>query len=159
MSARALKLKPIARRLMCMNTRLPWLAFVACLPLTAIADDLRVAQLEQEVRRLERSVQALSRRLDELQRPNFATERPAAPVAAAPQVEDGWIDAGKWKRVKPGMSELEVIALLGPPTSMREEDGGHLLLYALELSSSGFLGGSVTLRNRAVVRVQTPVLR
>lgn len=136
-----------------------WLALVACLPFGAIADDLRVAQLEQEVRRLERQVQALSRRLDEVQRPSFAPERPASPAGPTPPASDAWIDAGKWRRVKAGMSELEVIALLGPPTSMREEDGGRVLLYALEVSGSGFLGGSVTLRNRAVVRVQTPVLR
>lgn len=142
-----------------MNPFRPWLALVACLPLGAIADDLRVSQLEQEVRRLERQVQALSRRLDEVQRPSFTTERPLTRAAAAPTPGDAWIDADKWGRVKPGMSELEVIALLGPPTSLRDEDGARVLLYALELSSSGFLGGSVTLRNRAVVRVQTPVLR
>jgi hypothetical protein len=137
----------------------PLLALLACLPLTATADDLRVTQLEQEIRRLERQVMALSRRVDELQRPVFAQERPAAPAAAAPPTGVEWIDAAKWRRVKPGMSELDVIALLGPPTSMRQDGGERSLLYALEVGASGFLGGSVTLRNRAVVRVETPILR
>jgi hypothetical protein len=140
----------------------PWLALLACLPLTAIADDLRVSQLEQEVRRLERQVLAMSRRLDELQRPSFTPERRAAPtsgVATAPAPGDGWLDAAKWNRVKPGMAELDVIGLLGPPTSMREESGERVLLYALEVGTSGFLGGSVTLRDRVVTGVQTPVLR
>lgn len=137
----------------------PWLALLACLPLSATANDLRVSQLEQEIRRLERQVLALSRRLDEMQRPSFTTERPAAPPAAAPPSSTEWIDAAKWRRVKPGMSELEVIGLLGPPTSMREENGERALLYALEVGTSGFLGGSVTLRNRAVTRIQPPVLR
>ena len=44
------------------------------------------------------------------------------------------------------MSELEVIGLLGPPTSMREEGDARVLLYALEIGASGFLGGSITLR-------------
>ena len=35
----------------------------------------------------------------------------------------------------------------------------RLLLYAMEIGSSGFLDGSVTLRDRMVVDVQKPVLR
>jgi hypothetical protein len=141
----------------------PWAALLACLPFAAMADDLRVSQLEQEVRRLERQVLALSRRLDEVQRPSFGSERRVAPaagvMAAAPASGDGWLDAAKWRRVKPGMAELDVIGLLGPPTSMREESGERVLLYALEVGTSGFLGGSVTLRDRVVTAVQTPVLR
>jgi hypothetical protein len=57
------------------------------------------------------------------------------------------------------MSELEVITLLGPPTSLREQDGDRVLLYALEIGASGFLGGSVKLRDRAVTEVREPVLQ
>jgi hypothetical protein len=56
------------------------------------------------------------------------------------------------------MGELDVVALLGPPTTMREEDGTRVLLYAMELSG-GFLGGSVRLRDRVVTGIQTPVLQ
>jgi hypothetical protein len=144
-----------------MRRLLPLLAFLVWLPLTTSADDLRVSQLEQEVRRLERQVLALSRRLDEVQRPSFGQNRTAASTATpAPAASgDEWIDAAKWRRVKPGMGELDVIALLGPPTSMREDGGERVLLYALEVGASGFLGGSVTLRDRAVTRVESPVLR
>ena len=144
-----------------MQTMKPWLAILVCLPLNVLADDLRVSQLEQEVRRLERQVMAMSRRLDEVERPAFTQERSVVPAAAgaAPASGDQWIDASKWKRVRPGMSELDVIGLLGPPTSMREEDGERVLLYALELGTSGFLGGSVRLKNRTVASVQMPVLR
>ena len=148
-----------AGRLNTMKTLRPWLLIVAALPLSVAADDLRVNQLEQEVRRLERQVQALSRRLDEMQRPSFKTERATTPPAAAQPPGSEWLDAGKWRRVTPGMSEIDVIGLLGPPTSMREENGERALLYALEVGTSGFLSGSVTLRDRVVARVQTPVLR
>ena len=80
----------------------------------------------------------------------------ASPPAAT---SDEWIDAAKWARVKPGMSELEAITLLGPPTSMREENGARVLYYALEIGASGFLGGSVTLRDRVVSEVRTPQLQ
>ena len=80
----------------------------------------------------------------------------ASPAHADPQ---RWIDGAKWRRLQPGMSELEVIELLGAPTSMREEGGARVLLYALEIGTSGFLGGSVTLRDRVVSEVRQPALQ
>ena len=57
------------------------------------------------------------------------------------------------------MSELDVISTLGPPTTIREESGSRVLRYAMEIGSSGFLGGSVTLRDRVVVEVRKPALQ
>ena len=57
------------------------------------------------------------------------------------------------------MNELEVLALLGPPTSMRMEQGTRVLLYAMEIGKSGYLGGSVRLRDRSVVAVLPPSLQ
>lgn len=133
--------------------------FLAGLPLALPAQDSRVPYLEQEVRRLERELQALSRRIDELERPVRAV--PGNPMKSTPPLptSDTWLDAGKWQRVRAGMSELEVIGLLGPPTSMREENGVRVLLYAREIGASGFLGGSVRLRERAVIEVRPPVLQ
>ena len=41
---------------------------------------------------------------------------------------------------------------------MRDEDGARVLLYAMEIGSTSFLGGSVKLRDRAVVEVIQPTL-
>jgi len=131
------------------------------LPLLAQAtDEGRISFLEQEVRNLQRQVQALSRQVDELRtRPDRPDARgdvnPAAPAVASTD----WVDAAKWKRVRTGMSEIEVIGTLGPPTSMREEDGDRVLLYAMEIGPSGFLGGSVKFRDHKVVQVLQPTLR
>jgi len=138
---------------------LPWALFF--LPLFAHAtDEGRISFLEQEVRNLQRQVQALSRQVDELRtrpdRPDaHANLNQAAPVVASTD----WVDAAKWKRVRTGMSEIEVIGTLGPPTSMREEDGARVLLYAMEVGPTGFLGGSVTFRDHKVVQVLQPTLR
>jgi hypothetical protein len=132
------------------------------LPMAAgAADDTRISFLEQEVRNLQRQVQALSMQMNDLQRrPDRITSAPrAAASTATPPSSDAWIDADKWKRVHRGMSELEVIELLGPPTSMRDEQGARVLLYALEVGSSGFLGGSVRIRDRVVDEVKTPTLQ
>ena len=127
----------------------------------AAADDTRISFLEQEVRNLQRQVQSLSMQINDLQRrpdrPSSAP--PAADGTASPSHSDTWIDATKWQRVHRGMSELEVIGLLGPPTSMRDEQGTRVLLYALEIGSSGFLGGSVRIRDRLVEEVKSPTLQ
>lgn len=125
------------------------------------ADDARVLRLEQEVRTLQRDVQNLSRLIDQLR---LQTTRPSAdgrlPPPPGPVIDtSGWLDAAKWKKVRPGMSELEVIATLGAPTSTRERDGGRELLYAMEIGSAAFLGGSVVIRDRKVVEVQIPTLK
>ena len=136
-------------------------ALFALVPLTAsAADEQRISFLEQEVRNLQRQVMALSRQVDEMRsRPERPTvQAPAAAVAAAPG-SDQWIDAARWQQVRRGMNELEVIGLLGAPTSMRTEGDARVLRYALEIGTSGFLGGSVTLRDRTVAEVRPPTLQ
>src|SRR5262245_60691585 len=114
-------------------------------------DESRFIKLEQDVRNLERIVQDLSRELDEVRRDSGRPRAPSSrPGATAPA--DGnpapWLTAANWNQVRPGMSELEVISVLGPPTSMRAENDARVLLYAMEIGSSGFLSGSVKLSDR-----------
>lgn len=136
-------------------------ALLVLAPMTAwSSDESRLSFLEQEVRNLQRQVQSLSRQLEELRtRPDRPSTPPASVVPVPSAASGQWIDAAKWRRVQPGMSELEVVELLGPPTSMREEGGARMLLYALEIGTTGFLGGSVRLRDRAVVEVRAPSLQ
>jgi hypothetical protein len=125
------------------------------------ADDFKLIRLEQDVRNLERQVQVLSREVQTLSRQlGRSGERPPPPSEARDaEPSTTWIDARKWNRIRPGMDELEVIGILGPPTSMRKQDSMQVLLYALEIGSSGFLSGSVSLRERAVVAIEKPVLK
>jgi hypothetical protein len=141
-------------------------ALLACLavfapPLGAAVDDTRFIKLEQDVRRLEAAVGELSRQLDLLKeqvaRGAPSPGRAKPPATAAPSA--GWLSAANWNRVQAGMSELEVIDILGLPTSMRSAEGARVLLYATEIGSSGFLGGSVTLRDGRVTEVAVPVLK
>jgi outer membrane murein-binding lipoprotein Lpp len=147
------------------------LVFAALMGIPAAAsaaDDFRIAQLEQDVRDLQRQVQALSRQIESQRVASPVSDgigrraeaRPGAPLAATPAAATpAWVDAAKWQRVQPGMSELESIGILGTPTSLRMEEGTRLLLYALEIGSSGFLVGSVRLRDGSVVSVQKPTLQ
>jgi hypothetical protein len=138
-----------------------WMAVLLLFaPAAFAAEDTRVSFLEQEVRNLHRQVDALSRQVESLStRPERPGTGPAAPEKSLPASPTQWVDAARWRKIRPGMSEREVIGTLGPPTSMREENGMRVLLYALEIGPSAFLAGSVAFRDRAVAEVRQPVLQ
>lgn len=129
----------------------------------AAADDYKVIKLEQDVRRLEQQVRDLSREMADLRRqtgaPSLSRPREQAPVASP--TSPPWLQAKNWQRLRLGMSELEVVEALGPPTSTRlaADGAGRVLFYALEIETGSFLGGSVELRDRRVVEINTPVLK
>ena len=137
------------------------LLFVA--GLAAAADDYKVIKLEQDMRRLEQQVRDLSREVADLRRQS------GAPAVSAPRDQEKapssssplWLQAKNWQRLRVGMSELEVIDALGAPTSTRPaaDGAGRTLFYALEIDTGSFLGGSVDLRDRRVVEINTPVLK
>jgi len=139
------------------------LLLALCLPCMA-ADDFKVIKLEQDVIELERRVEELSRQVAQLQqrnaaaatRPETPVERPAVTAGSTP-----WLSAANWGRVRPGMSEFEVIDILGPPSSVRgaPDSESRALIYAMEIGSSAFLSGRVELKDRRVVEVQVPALR
>lgn len=127
------------------------------------ADDFKVIQLEQDVINLQRRVEELSREIDQLrQRAATPGTSSTAPTASTPPPDTPrWLSVANWSRVRPGMSELEVIEILGPPASVRggAAASSRTLMYAMELGSSAFLAGSVTLDARKVVDVEPPTLR
>jgi hypothetical protein len=126
-------------------------------------DTYRLMKVEQDVRNLERQVQTLARELDEVrqQQSRAGDHAPSARSSSAPAGANStaWLEAPRWERVRTGMSEFEVIGLLGPPTSMRQDGDTRVLLYAMEIGSSGFLGGSVEFRDRAVTAINKPALK
>lgn len=132
--------------------------------LAGAADALKISQLEQDIRLLQQQLIEQARQIEAL-RMRLSQQPPLLPQARSPAdspattTAGAWLDASKWAQVRPGMSEFEVITLLGPPTTMRTTDGDRVLLYALEIGATGFLGGSVTLRDRSVFAVQVPQLR
>lgn len=143
-----------------MSRLIPLMLF-GLLPLAApAADEGRFSYLEQEVRNLQRQVMSLSRRLDQLDsRPDRVRPGTRAPQPERAAVATDWVDPVKWRSLKPGMSELDVVSLLGAPTSMREVDGSRVLFYAMEIGTGGFLSGSIRFRDRAVVEIQQPALQ
>ena len=134
---------------------------------SALAQDdanYRLMKLEQDVRNLERQVQTLTRQLDELKQQaaragDRSTLGTRSPTTSAATSSTAWLEAARWDRVRTGMSELEVIGILGPPSSMRQEGDARVLLYAMEIGSANFLSGSVEFRDKAVSAINKPALK
>jgi hypothetical protein len=139
------------------------LALALAIPAHA-AEDFRVMKLEQDVRTLERQVQALQRLVGELQlrarQANPALEVNADRGASSTEPDQAWLNSAAWNRVRTGMSELEVIEILGKPTAMRPDaNDRRALLYTLEIGATSFLTGSVSFDNGKVVEIQKPAVR
>jgi hypothetical protein len=131
-----------------------------------VVDDLRVRQLENEVLRLQRQLDAQSRRIEALERGQRETTTARSPTAlpSVPRPQDdspAWLISTNWDKVRPGMKELDVIALLGRPTTVRLDPDGksRAFMYALELGPNAILAGNVRLTDDGVAEVNKPTLR
>jgi hypothetical protein len=133
------------------------------------ADDFKLTKLEQDVLELRRDVQLQQRKLEllEQQLAQQLTVTPTSSSAAASGAHTAngafaaWINHSAWRRIKPGMSEIEVVEILGAPTSMRNavDATTKILFYTLEIGASGFLSGNVKVANHRVLEVQVPLLK
>lgn len=127
-------------------------------------DDLRVRQLEGEVARLQRELATQTRRIDQLERDSRlggpGTRVPAGTSRPA-ESSPAWLVVGNWDRVREGMKELDVIAILGRPTSVRQDDAGatSTFFYALDLGPNAILAGNVSFAKDGVAEVRKPALR
>ena len=133
-------------------------------PLPALAqDDLRLRQLENEVLRLQREIDMQNQRIERLE---SSTRSPGSspPVVVAPRAADSspaWLVSTNWDKLRTGMKELEVIALLGRPTSVRSDENAktHTMIYAMDLGPNAFLAGNVQFGDAGVAEINRPTLR
>ncbi|HEX2494668.1 MAG TPA: hypothetical protein VHK24_12925 [Steroidobacter sp.] len=143
-----------------MTVRLALTAVLCASAASASADELKIIELEQDVRTLERQVETLNRQVSELRAQLSRTgERLPSRTDPSLTLSTEWLVAANWDRVRAGMSEFDVISTLGPPISMRVENDKRVLLYAMEIGTGGFLSGRVILKDRQVVEVEKPVLK
>jgi hypothetical protein len=129
----------------------------------AAAPDFRVHELEREVRELRDVLRNQARRLDALEQRAERGRPPEVQVLPGTGLGDQelprWVDAGRWRQLEPGMTELEALGVLGRPTTVRAEGSTHVLNYALELGSGTFLAGQIVVRDGRVADIITPHLR
>lgn len=109
--------------------------------------DRRISQLEKAVEAL-RSASAPSR-----EQPEAASET-SKPKSSKPL----WQDPAAWEKVKDGMSEAQVIGILGKPTSVENDASLRTLVYETKKSlGAGSLSGKVKLLDGRVWLVEVPI--
>jgi len=127
------------------------------------ADDSRVRYLESEVTRLQREVDAQSRRIEALeQAARIASPLQSPASGLRMDTSPAWLVAASWDRLKIGMKSQEVIAVLGRPTSTRNNNDGKLslLFYAMEVGRDTVLSGTIRLDGDGVVtEINRPMLK
>lgn len=140
-------------------------------PVAALADDAtRLSQLESEIQQLRRQNDEQNRRIQRLEdelgrRPGSAvgTNQPrrsssAVPLAQSPTTtRQIWHTPEAWVRVAPGMTSVQVTAILGAPTSVDAVDGLKTMFYRGTTLDGMALSGIVNLRDDRVVAVNKPV--
>jgi hypothetical protein len=137
------------------------IAYALCTPDLGRAQGQDVlVELARVVTEQGRHIERLERELARLKASPGARARGSAARGVAEDAELAWLTRETWRKLKPGMSEAEVVAVLGPPTAVRgQPPASKTLLYTLELEGTGFLSGTVVLEDGRVRTITEPQLR
>ena len=138
---------------------------ITAAPVHAQQDPAAVERLEQDVQLLKSTVIEQGRRIEALERqllekPSASASGAASTSTARPPASGGppWHDQNAWGRVRNGMSEAQVVSILGRPTSVEPIGGGFkTLFYRGEVSGSGSVSGNVKFNDDRVYMVNSPV--
>lgn len=124
---------------------------------SAQAHDPRIDQLQKETAQLKNIVTEQGRRITDLE--NMVKVLQAALIPAPkpiPPPTPAWEEPSNWTLIRPGMSEAEVVQILGPPSNVEAETDVRTLLYQTGSSATRPLKGSVTLTDDRVTAAQPP---
>lgn len=119
--------------------------------------DPRIDQLTKETAQLRKALADQAARIAELERAVKNLQAVAAPLPTRiPSEVPQWHHAANWTQVKTGMSEAQVVQILGSPTSVDTSIDTRVLLYQPDAKSTSQLKGSVTLTGDRVVAMVPP---
>ncbi|MGH8249200.1 MAG: hypothetical protein ACREVI_00655 [Steroidobacteraceae bacterium] len=145
-------------------------AMAAAYPGSALADDAaRIGQLESEIQRLRTQLNEQNRRIQRLEallesRQNGALigtipGRHEERATAGDSATLPWHAPESWNRISDGMTEPEVIAILGEPVAVESAGWLKTLFYRGAAPGLDSLSGHVNFRDGRVVAVSKPALR
>jgi hypothetical protein len=133
------------------------LLLLTCGVAIAQTRDPRVDELLKETAQLKRTIADQEARIAELERAVKALQTAAAPLPQRiPAETPPWHRASNWILIKAGMSESQVVEILGPPTSVDSSIDRRTLNYAPEANSTSTLKGTVTLIDDRVTAMTPP---
>ncbi|MGD1097918.1 MAG: hypothetical protein ABSB35_38770 [Bryobacteraceae bacterium] len=133
------------------------LLLLTCAIATAQTRDPRVDELTKETEQLKRRIADQDGRIAELEKAVKSLRATAAPLPTSiPAETPPWHQASNWTLIKTGMSESQVVAALGPPTSVDSSMDKRTLYYNPDANSKSTLKGSVTLIDDRVTAMTPP---
>jgi len=140
-----------------MKTIISVLAIVLCLGVTsttAWADDFaRIRQLEDDVKLLKQSIVKQGNRIDTLER-SLSNYNKNLPTES--DTSDGWHNLINWQSIKHGMSERQVISILGQSTSSIGLLPIRTIYYRGKVNGS-FVTGNIVFDDGRVMAVSIPM--
>ena len=141
------------------NTALCTVSLLLFTPLIALPQtrDGQIEELKKETAQLKTIVADQGRRIAELEKTVQALRAAATPTPTPiPSPTPPWHSPRAWVQIKPGMSEAQVVAILGPPTNVDASIDVRTLLYEPDSRSTSTLRGSVTLLDDRVTAMNPP---
>src|SRR2546430_2778265 len=108
-----------------------WLLYLS-LPLSALAAvrDPQIDELKKETAQLKAMIAAQDRRIAELEKIVKLLQAVAPPMPTPiPSPTPPWHRPSSWSQIKKGMSETQVVEILGPPTHVETSIDIRTLLY------------------------------
>jgi len=140
-----------------MKTIISVLAIVLCLGVTsttAWADDFaRIRQLEDDVKLLKQSIVKQGNRIETLER-SLSNYNKNLPTES--DTSDGWQNLTNWQSIKHGMSERQVISILGQSTSSIGLLPIRTIYYRGKVNGS-FVTGNIVFDDGRVMAVSIPM--
>ena len=133
------------------------LLLLTCAIAMAQTRDPRVDELTKETEQLKRKIADQDGRIAELEKAVKSLQSAAAPLPASiPAQTPPWHRASNWTLIKTGMSEAQVVGILGPATNVDSSDDTRTLYYTPGANSTSTLKGSVTLIDDRLTAMTPP---
>src|SRR5579863_1023440 len=122
--------------------------------------DPRVDDLTKETAQLKRTVADQERRIAELERAVKVLQGAMTPATARILSDTpAWHVASNWSLIRKGMSEAQVMEILGPPTRVQSAIDTRTMLYMTDARSATTFNGSVTLTDDRVTASTPPNIK
>jgi len=132
----------------------------------AFGQNTTVEDFRNEIKLLKKTTNELNKRIERLERElvnlktllNLKVDSKGIQRLTVDSNIDGWKNPSSWKKIRRGMSEKQVVNILGKPTSIKIiGDDLRTLFYQGEVSSSGYLSGNVGFIDDRVYTINKPV--
>lgn len=119
--------------------------------------DPEIAKLVKEIDDLKQLTADQDKRIADLEKTVKMLQALLVPVPKPiPAPTPAWTSASNWNLIKAGMSEAQVVDLLGPATRVQSVTDSRTLFYEPDPRSSSTLSGSVTLKDDRVIAMSPP---